>query len=154
MNRNALIVDTVTLSFSVIVFPLGVCIVPFLITSRQARLIKPCTGVLIYGPPGCGKTLLARAVAKQSGAAFISVKASTLIRQPGLSRMGGAAGGGGIGGGYSSLMVRAVFSLAKKIQPCVIFFDEADGLCLKREEGDAGSERLGAGGLMGLWKYW
>lgn len=65
--------------------------------------------------------------------------------------MDGAAGGGG---GYSSLMVKAVFSLAKKIQPCIIFFDEADGLCLKREEGDAGCERLGAEGLIGSWKYW
>ncbi|CAN0573010.1 unnamed protein product, partial [Laminaria digitata] len=108
----------------------------------QARLIKPCTGILVYGPPGCGKTLLARAVAKQSGAAFLSVKASTLVRKPyafgGPAGVGGGGGGGG-GVGHASVMVRAVFSLARKIQPCILFFDEADGLCFKREEGDSGA---------------
>jgi len=121
----------------------------------QARLIKPCTGILIYGPPGCGKTLLAKAVAKQSGAAFISVKASTLMgRRGGASPIGpaGSIGGGGGGGGggdqgaaggagHSSVMVRAVFSLARKIEPCIVFFDEADGLCFKREEGDGAANR-------------
>lgn len=120
---------------------------------RQARLIKPCTGILIYGPPGCGKTLLAKAVAKQSGAAFISVKASTLMGRPGgaspydpAGSIGGGGGGvreqgAGGGAGYSSVMVRAVFSLARKIQPCIVFFDEADGLCFKREEGDGAASR-------------
>lgn len=110
-------------------------------TLRQARLIKPCTGILIYGPPGCGKTLLAQAVAKQSGAAFISVKASTLMRRSGVA--GGMGGSDAAHGraGYSNVMVRAVFSLAQKIQPCIIFLDEADGLCFKREEGDAGTDR-------------
>lgn len=116
----------------------------------QARLIKPTTGILIYGPPGCGKTLLARAVAKQSGAAFLSVKASTLVRKPYAFGVpagsgGGAGGGPGDGGeggmGHASLMVRAVFSLARKIQPCIIFLDEADGLCFKREEGDSVASR-------------
>lgn len=125
-------------------------------TTLQARLIKPCTGILIYGPPGCGKTLLAKAVAKQSGAAFISVKTSTLTRKPGgisssdagLHGGGGGGvgggqvtGGGGTGVGHSSVMVRAVFSLAQKIQPCIVFFDEADGLCFKREEGDGAVNR-------------
>ena len=123
-------------------------------------MIKPSTGVLVYGPPGCGKTLLALAVAKQSGAAFLSVKASTLVRKPqsfgGVAGAGagdgaeaGAWGGGGSGGGggigSASVMVRAVFSLARKIQPCIIFFDEADGLCFKREEGDSGASRWGPG---------
>lgn len=53
--------------------------------------------------------------------------------------VGGDRGGGGIG--RSSVMVRAVFSLAQKIQPCVVFFDEADGLCLRRMEGEAGANR-------------
>lgn len=128
----------------------------------KARLIKPCTGILIYGPPGCGKTFLARAVAKQSGAAFISVKASTLIGRAdrlctgsagdvagiasgriggaeGTSRGSGFAGGGVLG--RSSLMVRALFSLARKIQPCIIFLDEADGLCFRREQTDSGPDR-------------
>lgn len=70
------------------------------------------------------------------------------MRRPGVtdgsgsSHSGGAASGGGGGGvGQSSAMVRAVFSLAKKIQPCIVFFDEADGLCFRREEGDAGADR-------------
>lgn len=62
------------------------------------------------------------------------------------SGAGPAAGGGGRfradGEGHAaSVMVRAVFSLARKIQPCIVFFDEADGLCFKREEGDAGAGR-------------
>lgn len=59
------------------------------------------------------------------------------------SGAGLAAGGSGSGGGagQASVMVRAVFSLARKIQPCIVFFDEADGLCFKREEGDAGAGR-------------
>lgn len=119
--------------------------------------MKPSTGILVYGPPGCGKTLLARAVAKQSGAAFLSVKASTLVRKPHAfggpaGGGGGGAGGGGGGGGMgnASVMVRAVFSLARKIQPCIIFLDEADGLCFKREEGDSGASRWGMGGGEGL----
>ncbi|CAN0413639.1 unnamed protein product, partial [Ectocarpus sp. 12 AP-2014] len=115
-----------------------------------ARLTKPCTGILIYGPPGCGKTLIARAVAKQSGAAFLSVKASTLMRtsaaaaaaaagSDGRSNDSPSGGGGGIG--HSSVMVRAVFSLAQKVQPCIVFLDEADGLCYKREEGDRAVNR-------------
>lgn len=129
---------------------------------NKARLIKPCTGILIYGPPGCGKTFLAKAVAKQSGAAFISVKASTLIGRAdrpckasagdvagvARGRIGGAdstsRGGNFPGGGVlgrSSLMVRALFSLARKIQPCIIFLDEADGLCFRREQTDSGPDR-------------
>lgn len=53
----------------------------------------------------------------------------------------GSGGGAGARVGHSSVMVRALFSLAQKIQPCIIFFDEADGLCLKREEGDSGADR-------------
>ncbi|CAM9191066.1 unnamed protein product [Ectocarpus sp. 4 AP-2014] len=110
-----------------------------------ARLIKPCTGILIYGPPGCGKTLIARAVAKQSGAAFLSVKASTLIRTSAAAgsdrRSNDSPSGGGGGVGHSSVMVRAVLSLAQKVQPCIVFLDEADGLCYKREEGDRAVNR-------------
>ncbi|CAM9750365.1 unnamed protein product, partial [Ectocarpus fasciculatus] len=126
-----------------------------------ARLIKPCTGILIYGPPGCGKTLIARAVAKQSGAAFLSVKASTLMRTSASGGGGGGSerrsndspGGGGDGVGHSSVMVRAVFSLAQKIQPCIVFLDEADGLNNNRGPGRC-DNALNTGVMTELMQLW
>lgn len=73
---------------------------------------------------------------------------SAASRSPGSGLGGGGRGGDGAGGGnrsggagHSSVMVRALFSLARKIQPCIIFLDEADGLCLTREEGHSGADR-------------
>lgn len=84
-------------------------------------------GVLLYGPPGCGKTLLARAVASESGANFISVKGPELLSKY---------------VGDSELAVRKVFARARSSTPCVIFFDELDALAPKR--GGGGSESSGA----------
>lgn len=61
----------------------------------------------------------------------------------GASKRGTGSGDNGGGVGHSSVLVRALFTLAQKIQPCIIFFDEADGLCFRREEGDAGPDRCG-----------
>ena len=80
-------------------------------------------GVLFFGPPGCGKTLLAKAVANQSGANFISVKGPELLN---------------MFVGESESRVRAVFSRARASSPCVIFFDELDALCPRR--GGTGGE--------------
>lgn len=80
-------------------------------------------GVLFFGPPGCGKTLLAKAVANQSGANFISVKGPELLN---------------MFVGESESRVRQVFSRARASAPCVIFFDELDALCPKRGSGDGG----------------
>jgi ribosome biogenesis ATPase len=81
-------------------------------------------GVLFFGPPGCGKTLLAKALANQSGANFISVKGPELLNMY---------------VGESESRVRQVFSRARSSAPCVIFFDELDALCPKRGSGaDAG----------------
>ena len=77
-------------------------------------------GVLFFGPPGCGKTLLAKALANQSGANFISVKGPELLNMY---------------VGESESRVRQVFSRAKSSAPCVIFFDELDALCPKRGNG-------------------
>eukprot|EP01041_Mallomonas_annulata_P004444 gene4444-8857_t len=82
-------------------------------------------GVLFFGPPGCGKTLLAKALANQSGANFISVKGPELLNMY---------------VGESESKVRQVFARARSSAPCVIFFDELDALCPRRSTGaDSGS---------------
>ena len=81
------------------------------------------TGVLLYGPPGCGKTLLAKAVANESGANFISVKGPELLDKY---------------VGESEEAVRLVFERARASSPCLVFFDELDSLVPKRG-GDGGS---------------
>jgi len=78
-------------------------------------------GVLFFGPPGCGKTLLAKALANQSGANFISVKGPELLSMY---------------VGESESRVRQVFARARSSAPCVIFFDELDALCPKRGSGE------------------
>ncbi len=77
------------------------------------------TGVLLWGPPGCGKTLLAKAVANESRANFISVKGPELLNKY---------------VGESERSVRQVFTRARSSVPCVIFFDELDALVPKRED--------------------
>ena len=82
--------------------------------------IRPPTGVLLYGPPGCGKTLLAKAVANESGANFISVKGPELLSMY---------------VGESERHVRDVFRRAKQVAPAIIFFDEIDALVPRRGYG-------------------
>lgn len=88
-------------------------------------------GVLFYGPPGCGKTLLAKALANQSGANFISVKGPELLNMY---------------VGESESRVRQVFARARASAPCVIFFDELDALCPRRSSGWDGAGSSGGGG--------
>ncbi|XP_011505292.1 PREDICTED: nuclear valosin-containing protein-like [Ceratosolen solmsi marchali] len=80
------------------------------------------TGVLLCGPPGCGKTLLAKAIANEAGINFISVKGPELLNMY---------------VGESEKAVRMCFMRARNSAPCVIFFDELDSLCPKRSEGDS-----------------
>ncbi|KAJ3151886.1 hypothetical protein HDU86_006018 [Geranomyces michiganensis] len=79
--------------------------------------IGKAQGVLLYGPPGCGKTLLAKAVANESSCNFISVKGPELLNKY---------------VGESEKAVRTVFARAQASSPCIIFFDEFDALCPSR----------------------
>lgn len=89
--------------------------------------ISAPAGVLLWGPPGCGKTLLAKAVANESHSNFISVKGPELLNKY---------------VGESERAVRQVFERARASAPCVIFFDELDALCPKRSEESDASARV------------
>ncbi|NWX44266.1 NVL protein, partial [Steatornis caripensis] len=90
---------------------------------RALGLTTPA-GVLLAGPPGCGKTLLAKAVANESGLNFISVKGPELLNMY---------------VGESERAVRQVFQRARNSAPCVIFFDEVDALCPRRSDRESGA---------------
>jgi transitional endoplasmic reticulum ATPase len=92
--------------------------------------IKPPKGILLYGPPGCGKTLLARAVATESEANFISIKGPEVFSK---------------WVGESEKAIREVFRKARMAAPTVVFLDEMDSLTPRRGSGfsDSGvSERV------------
>lgn len=82
--------------------------------------IRPSTGVLLYGPPGNGKTLLAKAVATETGANFISVRGPELVNK---------------WVGETEKGIRQVFKKARQVSPCIIFFDEFDAIAHERGSG-------------------
>lgn len=100
-----------------VIYPLTM---PHLYSSTSSLLTAP-SGVLLYGPPGCGKTMLAKALASESGACFINLHISTLTEK---------------WYGDSNKLVNAVFSLARKLQPSIVFIDEIDAVLGTRRSGE------------------
>lgn len=105
---------------------------PIKYPERFARVgIKSGAGILLWGPPGCGKTLVAKAVANESKANFISIKGPELLNKY---------------VGESERAVRQLFARAKSSAPCILFFDEMDALVPKRDDSlsDASSRVVNA----------
>jgi len=88
--------------------------------------IDPPRGVLLYGPPGCGKTMLAKAVAHHTTASFIRVVGSEFVQKY---------------LGEGPRMVRDVFRLARENSPAIIFIDEIDAIATKRFDAQTGADR-------------
>jgi len=94
----------------------------------QKMGIKPPKGALLYGPPGCGKTLLARALATESGANMIFVRGPEILSK---------------WVGESEKAIREIFRKAKTSSPCIVIFDELDSLARAKSGEDGGvGERL------------
>merc|ERR1712185_788618 len=101
---------------------------PLLHPERFVTLgIDPPKGVLLYGAPGCGKTLSARAVANRTDACFIRVIGSELVQRY---------------VGEGARMVRELFSLARSKKTCIIFFDEVDAIGGVRTSGEDGNSDI------------
>jgi len=84
---------------------------------HSSKLYQAPKGVLLHGPPGCGKTLIAKATAKEAGMRFINLDVAMLTDK---------------WYGESQKLASAVFTLAIKIQPCIIFIDEIDSFLRSR----------------------
>lgn len=95
--------DVVTEIFETVIFPIRKR------SQLTSKLTTPPKGVLLHGPPGCGKTMIAKATAKEAATSFISLDISMLTDK---------------WYGESQKMVAALFSLAEKLEPCIIFIDE------------------------------
>jgi len=114
-----------------VIYPL---VYPHLFSSSS--LLGAPKGVLLFGPPGCGKTMLAKALAKESGATFINIAASVLTNK---------------WYGESNKLVAGLFSLARKTQPSIVFIDEIDSFLRERTKGDHEVTGMMKAEFMTLW---
>ncbi|EDQ92212.1 uncharacterized protein MONBRDRAFT_17763 [Monosiga brevicollis MX1] len=101
-----------------------------------SKLLKPPKGLLLFGPPGCGKTMLARALAKECDCCFINLRPSSFMDKY---------------YGESTKLVEAVFSLARKLAPTIIFIDEIDSFLNSRSSMDHESSAVIKAQFMTLW---
>lgn len=103
---------------------------------QNSQLWRPPKGVLLYGPPGCGKTLIAKAIAKEACMRFINLDVAVLTDK---------------WYGESQKLATAVFTLANKLQPCIIFIDEIESFLRVRTSGDHEATAMMKTQFMMLW---
>ncbi|KAJ3242446.1 hypothetical protein HDU81_003152 [Chytriomyces hyalinus] len=117
-----------------VIYPL---VYPQLFTSEASGgLLGAPKGVLLYGPPGTGKTMLAKALATESRATFINLPLSTLTEKY---------------FGESQKLVRALFTFARKVEPCIVFIDEIDSFLRERRSADHEATSMMKAEFMSQW---